>query len=102
MSMTEPETQAPSGQQLLAALAAATSALEASNAQNAELAAKVEALEAAQAEPPMGSPSFQPVHVLQLADGSIVEQAGAVPTHVDKGDAETPQRVPVTTAYRKE
>jgi uncharacterized coiled-coil protein SlyX len=40
-----------------------------------------------------------PEHWLHLANGDVVESAGAIPTHVDTGDENTPQLVPVVHAF---
>ena len=96
MSITATEApDAPTLEQMQAALAASTAALEASNKRIEDLEAK-----AASAELPPAT--FVAVHYLQLADGTVAEQAGSVPTHVDKGDETTAQLVPVIAAFRKE
>jgi hypothetical protein len=85
------------------ALAAATAALEAANSRAEAQDKRIADLEAKAAAAEDGqTPTFQAVHYLHLANGDVVEQAGAIPTHVDIGDENTPQLVPVASAYRKE
>jgi hypothetical protein len=87
-----------------ALLAQAIEALQAAKSEMAQLKAdadtRIAELEAkvdASAEAAALEVREEVVHWLHLADGSAVEQVGAIPTHVDTGNGV----VPVTAAYRK-
>jgi len=99
MSETPPEApaQPPAPEQdvnaRLAALEARAEAAE-QRARDlaAELAAKAQEMEQLVVKK-------LPEHYLHLANGDVIESAGAIPTHVDTGTADQPNVVPVVHAF---
>jgi hypothetical protein len=72
-------------------------------AQQAYERGRAEAAEAMTAQAGMGTVKLAgPTHHLHLADGTVTDGTGAVPTHVSRtGDDGREVRVPVTYAYER-
>lgn len=92
--MSTPTGDGPTLEQMQTALEAATAALTSANRRISELESQPAAEPAAA--------SRVTTHYVHLANGTVVEQDGAIPTHVDLGDENNPQRVPVVAAFVKE
>lgn len=117
MSETQPETPAPPAPDAPEASAAPAAAEPVPQQQPEGLAARMEALEARAAAAEQRAEDLAaelrakaaeiedlvvtklPGHFLHLANGDVVESEGAIPTHVDLGDEDSPKVVPVVHAF---